>query len=97
MEIYHTVRVVHLPSEGREKQIGVSGCLSCSWMSSSTAAWGMDTSRTEFSVLGRVSSREPSGLRTYCLLTEMVLPWVSTSTYRRATSSPFRRPLANSR
>ena len=37
VEIHHAVRVVHLPSEGREKQIGVSGCLSCSWMSSSTA------------------------------------------------------------
>ena len=33
----------------------------------------------------------------YCLLTEIVLFWMSRSSQRRATSSPFRKPLTSSR
>ena len=54
---------------------------------------GMDTRRTEVSVLGRERVSFPLGFLMYCLLTEIVLFWMSRSSQRRAINSPFRRPL----
>ena len=47
--------------------------------------------------LGLESITSPLGLRTYCLLTEIVLCSVSRSDHRSATSSPFLSPLTSSR
>lgn len=52
----------------------------------------MDTGRTEVSVLGRVDSKDPSGLRMYCSLTEMVLSWMSRSFHRGATCFSYMFP-----
>ena len=73
------------------------GCLPCSLPSSSTAFWGMEISKMELSVLGRVTTRSPASSFAACLLTEMVLCSTSRSVHCRATSSPFRIPLTNSR
>ena len=51
---------------------GFSGCFSCSWISRFTASWGMDTLRTEVSVLGWEMVSLPLGFLKYCLLTEIV-------------------------
>lgn len=68
VEIHHAVRVVHLPSEGREKQIGVSGCLSCSWMSSSTRRLGdgYQPARSFPSWAGSAPGSHPGCERTAC-------------------------------
>ena len=52
---------------------------------------------TEVSVLGRESVSSPLGFLTYCLLTEMVLFWMSRSLQRSAVISPFRKPVTSSR
>ena len=62
-----------LPVLGDGKRQGLSGCLLCSVMSRSMASCGTDTNRTEFSTFGWERTHSPLGLRTYYLLTEIVL------------------------
>ncbi len=62
----------------------LSGCLLCSWIRRSTASCGMETLRTEVSVLGRERVNLPLGFRTYCLPMKMVLFLVSRSSQKRA-------------
>ena len=52
----------------------------------------MLTFLTDVSVLGRDKVSSPFGFFTYCLLTEMVLFWVSRSLQRSDVISPFRKP-----
>ena len=47
-------------------------------------ACGILTFLTDVSVLGRESVNSPLGFLTYCLLTEMVLFWMSRSLQRSA-------------
>ena len=51
---------------------GLPGCFSCSCRSSSTADWGIEIFRTEFSVFGRLMVTFRCRSPTACLLTEMV-------------------------
>lgn len=71
-----------------EKSQGLPGSLACTLTSSSTAFWGMEISKMEFSVLGRVTTRSPASSFVACLLTEMVLRSASRSVHCRAASSP---------
>lgn len=72
-KLYHGVGIVHLAGGERGDIYGSSECFSCSWISKSTASCGMDTSRTEVSVLGRERVNVPLGFLICCLLTETVL------------------------
>ena len=71
-----------------EKSQGFPGFLACTLTSRSTAFWGMEISKMEFSVLGRVTTRSPASSFVACLLTEMVLRSASRSVHCRAASSP---------
>ena len=72
------------PVAGDGNMYWLSGCLLCSWIRRSTASCGMETLRTEVSVLGRERVNSPLGFRTYCLPMKMVLFLVSRSSQRRA-------------
>ena len=65
VECYHRVGVVHSSCSAGWEHPRIVGCLACSCFSSSTASCGMDTSRMELPVLGRLSLRysDPSNAR----------------------------------
>lgn len=59
------------PVTGDGNIYGLPGCFSCAWISNSTASCGMDTQRTEVSVLGRERVGFPLGFLMYACLWEL--------------------------
>ena len=96
VEFHYRVRVVHLSSDRRGRHVLVVWMLTV-FLGQQVGCVLLDTCLTDVSVLNLESITSPLGLRTYCLLTEIVLWPVSRSGQRSATNSPFLSPLTSSR